>query len=96
MSWWERLTAIFKREATDLKEGLGNVGKSLDSELARKERELAATPEERIDMILEEQSAEDTRFQELEDKLLGRETDAEAVEEVEAEPADDPPTDSGA
>ncbi len=82
MSWWKRLTAIFRREAADVKEGLGNVGKTLDAELARKERELAATPEERIDMILEEQQAEDARFEELESKVLGTNPEAEAVEEV--------------
>ncbi len=82
MSWWERFKAIFRREATDVKEGLTNVGKTLDAELARKERELAATPEERIDMILEEQQAEDARFEELEDKVLGTRAEAEAVDEV--------------
>ncbi|MDH3606641.1 MAG: hypothetical protein OER12_06565 [Acidimicrobiia bacterium] len=84
MSWWNRLKAIFKSEASDVKEGLGKVGKSLDEELARKERELAATPEERIDMILEEQQAEDARFQELQDKVLGETAEADAVDEVAA------------
>lgn len=82
MSWWDRLKAIFKREATDVKEGLNSVGKALDEELARKERELAATPEERIDMILEEQAAEDARFQELQDKVLGTQAEADAAEDV--------------
>lgn len=82
MSWWNRLKAIFKSEASDVKEGLGKVGKSLDEELARKERELAATPEERIDMILEQQQAEDARFQELQDKVLGKTAEADAVDEV--------------
>lgn len=95
MSWWKRFTAIFKREATDLKEGLGNVGKSLDAELARKERELAATPEERIDMLLEEQEAQDARFQQLEDKVLGKD-DAVETEPDPSQPVDDPPSDSDA
>ena len=71
MSWWNRLTALFKRETTDVAEGLASAGRALDEELARKERELAATPGERIDMILEEQDAEDARFQELTDRVLG-------------------------
>lgn len=83
MSFWERFKAIFQQEAADVKEGLGKVGKSLDAELARKERELAATPEERIDMILEEQQAEDARFEELENKVLGTEAEAEAIAAVE-------------
>ena len=82
MSWWDRFVAIFKSEASDVKEGLGKVGKSIDEELARREQELAASPEERIDMILEEQAAEDARFQELENKVLGHEAQAEATEEV--------------
>ncbi len=93
MSWWERVKAIFKREATDVKEGLTNVGKSLDAELARKERELAASPEERIDMILEEQQAHDSRFEELESRVRGDPAEAEAVEGVGEELADEAPTD---
>ena len=71
MSWWERITAIFRREAADVKEGLSELGKTLDAELARKEREQSATPEERIDMILEEQEAGEARFDELSDRILG-------------------------
>ncbi len=71
MSFWKRLNAILRREAVDVKQGLSNLGKSLDAGLARRERELAATPEERIDMILEEQQAGEARFQELTDRVLG-------------------------
>ncbi len=85
MSFWERIKAIFQREAADVKEGLSKVGQSLDAELARKERELAATPEERIDMILEEQQAEDARFEQLVDKVRGVDAEAEAVEEIAGE-----------
>ena len=80
MSWWVRIKAVFKREASDVREGLDKVGKTLDNELARKEREIAASPEERIDMILEEQQAEDARFQELQDKVLGKTAEAEATD----------------
>ena len=93
MSFWERFKAIFRREAADVKEGLTNVGKSLDAELARKERELAATPEERIDMILEQQPAEDARFEELENKVLGTSPEAEAVAEVEDVAGEEAPSD---
>ena len=90
MSWWERVKAVFQREAADISEGLGKVGKSLDAELARKERELAAGPTERIDMLLEEQADEDARFQELEERLRGATSPARGEAEIgEAEP--DPP-----
>ena len=91
MSWWKRFVAIFKSEAADVKEGLGNVGRALDDELARKEREMAATPEERIDLILEEQEAEDARFEELTDKVLGKTAEAEAVQQVAGEAASGDP-----
>lgn len=90
MSFWERIKAVFQREAADVKDGLSKVGQSLDAELARKERELAATPEERIDMILEEQQAEDARFEQLIDKVRGVDAEAEAAEEIAGEEA--PPT----
>ena len=92
MTWWTRIKAIFQREAADVTEGLGKVRKSLDAELARKEREQAATPEERIDMILQEQQAEDAHFEELGNKVRGVSAEAEAIEEVagkEAPPASD-------
>lgn len=75
MSWWERIVSVFRREASDVKQGLKQVGETLDAELARKERELAASPEERIDMILEDQAVDDQRFDALADRILGDETD---------------------
>jgi hypothetical protein len=77
MSWWNRIMSFLRREAADVKEGLEQVGETLDAELARKERELAASPEERIDMILEEQAVEDQRFEDLTDRILGRDDYAE-------------------
>ncbi|NNC90961.1 MAG: hypothetical protein HKN80_00575 [Acidimicrobiia bacterium] len=93
MSFWDRIKAIFQQEAADVKEGLTKAGKSLDAELARKERELAATPEERIDMILEEQEAEDARFEELENKVRGTTAAVEAVVEVEDVAGEEAPSD---
>ena len=65
MTWWDRLKAIVRREAGDVKEGLESVGRSLDEALARKEREAAATPAERVEMILEDIEDEDRRFDEI-------------------------------
>ena len=75
MSWWDRIVSVFRREAGDVKEGLERMGETLDAELARKERELAASPEERIDMILEEQAADDQRFDELVDRIRRAESE---------------------
>ena len=95
MSWFERLKSLFTREARDVKEGLDKAGKAIDEQLAKKERELAATPEERIDMILEEQQTDDARFEELADKVKGQVADAEAVEEVAEVVDGDPDTPLG-
>jgi transposase len=69
MNLWDRIVATFKREAADVKEGLAKAGASLDAELERKQRELDAEPHERVDMILEDIQAADSRFEELEAKL---------------------------
>ena len=72
MSWWERLKSIAKREAGAMKEDLEKAAESLDEALAKKERELAATPAERVDMILDDIAEEDTQFGELEDRLRAK------------------------
>ncbi len=70
VSMWERLKGVFARETTDVKEGLRDLGASLDEALANKERELAADPGERFDMTLEDVAAAN---QELDDLLAPRE-----------------------
>lgn len=72
MTMWERLTTILKREASDVKDGLSLVGRTLDEELARKERELEASPGERLDMILEDIETDDERFREIEAAVTDR------------------------
>lgn len=69
MSWWNRLLAILKNEAADVKDGLNRAGKAVSDELDRKQRELDAEPHERIDMILEENEAADERFRDLEERI---------------------------
>jgi transposase len=69
MSLWDRIVTVFKREAADVKEGMAKAGATLDAELERKQRELDAEPHERVDMLLEDIEAADSRFEELEAKL---------------------------
>jgi transposase len=71
MTLWDRIVAVFKREAGDVKEGLSKAGAAIDAELARKQRELDAEPHERIDMLLEDQAQADAEFEELEQRLRG-------------------------
>ena len=82
MSWWDRVVAIFKREAADMRDGLSDAGASLDAALERKQRELDANPHERVDMILEDIEAADKRFEELESKVRDQIAAGNAVAEV--------------
>lgn len=75
MSVWDRIIAVFKREAADVKEGLSKAGATLNAELERKQRELDAAPHERIDMLLEDQSKADAEFEELEQRLRGEKSE---------------------
>lgn len=72
MTMWEKLAAVLKREGSDVKEGLSHVGRTLDEELARKERELQATPTERLEMILQDIEADDGQLQEIERSIGGQ------------------------
>lgn len=69
MSFWDRVKSILNREAADVREGMRRIGRTLDVELARRERELSATPTERLDMILEDIDADADRIQEIERTL---------------------------
>lgn len=65
-----------------MKEGLTDFGKTLDTELAKKEAEMAASPEERVDMILEEIEADDAMSQ-IESKIKAQQAGLDAEDEVE-------------
>ena len=71
MTWWDRVVAVFKREAADVKEGLQKAGQSISDELDRKQAELDAEPHERVDMLMEESEAADAAFEELEQRIRG-------------------------
>ena len=75
MTWWDRLKAITKREAGAVKDEVGRAADALDEALAKKERELEATPAERVEMLLDEIAAEDAHFEEIEAKLRGEGAD---------------------
>jgi hypothetical protein len=69
MTWWDKLKRISKREAEAVREELGKAAEALDDALAKKERELNATPAERVDMLLDEIEDEDARFGDLESRV---------------------------
>ena len=82
MSWWQQFLKIFKSEAADVKEGMSEFGKTLDTELAKKEAEMAASPDERVDMILEEIEADDS-MSAIEDKIKAKQAGMDATDEVD-------------
>lgn len=65
MSWWERVKAALSREARDTRELGREVAQKLDTELTRRERDLSASPDERLDTTLEEIASSDREFDEL-------------------------------
>lgn len=83
MTLWERIKALLEREAADIKDGMTAVGRSLDETLARKERELEATPSERFDMILEDIAEDEARLAELEETVANQ---PEAVPQLRKAP----------
>ncbi len=65
MTWLDRLRQTFSREATEVKKTVDDVSARLDADLARREAELDATPEQKLDGILAEIGENDAVFDEL-------------------------------
>lgn len=63
--------AVLGREARDARELGREAAQKLDTELTRRERELTATPEERMDSTLGEIAASDQEFDQL-SRTLGQ------------------------
>ena len=82
MSFWKSLKEVFKREAADVQEGLSSVRDKLDDELAKRERELEASPSERIETIQSEIEASSSRMDELEAEIDSRSTTSEPPDDL--------------
>lgn len=65
MGFLDKVTSFLKREAKDVGEGLGKARDKFDTELAKKEREIAATPAERMEMLQDQAAETDARFDEI-------------------------------
>jgi len=74
----DKLFSFLKREAKDVKEGLDKLGQTMDAELAEREKKLKASPAERIDMLHDEMSATNSRFDEIERDVAGTASTASA------------------
>ena len=65
MTWWDKVRAALKREAADARETAQELQRKLDEGLTRRERELAATPEERLRLEQERIAESDAAFEAL-------------------------------
>lgn len=77
MGFLDTVTSWLKREAADVKESVDALGERLDADLSRRERELEATPEERIEMIQADSGVDDA-LAEIQDKIDRAQASAEA------------------
>lgn len=91
MGFLDSLKTWFRSESAEAKDLLGETRGRLETDLDRREADMAASPAERMEQ-LQEQIAGDDSFDALRDKVEGRGAKAEAVEELmvdaEAEPDD--------
>lgn len=90
VGFFDSLKAWFSREVAEVKQTAETMKTRLESELDRRERELEATPQERMEMIGEEIS--DDPFADVRAKIEQRQAHAGAVGDLaaEAESGEDP------
>lgn len=66
---WDRLRAIFRRETRELDDALADATERGNEALDRRERELTATPEERLTIERERAAAQDDEYEALRRKI---------------------------
>jgi hypothetical protein len=71
-SGWDRIKAALRRERTDAQELVDDLTASGNRALDQRERELAATPDERLRIEQERIAASDEEYEALKRKLDGR------------------------
>ena len=82
MGLFDSITSWIRKEKGDIGDALDDATESLDRDLTRKERELDATPEERIGMIQDQIS--DDPFSAIRDRIESTTAHAEAEANVDA------------
>lgn len=99
MGFLDSLRSWFASESAEAKKLGQSTQQRLETELDRREAELAASPSERIEMLQDEIADSDTTFDALRDKIEGRSERADATAEVAEvdqavrDGADEPSTD---
>lgn len=69
--WWERVRAILGREKAELDDALADAADRGNAALDAAERELNATPEERLRLEQERAAAADAEYEALRKKIEG-------------------------
>ena len=65
MSWWERVRKALTREAAEANDLADEVQAKIEADLDRRERELRATPEERLQSAVTDAAEADAEFDKL-------------------------------
>ena len=68
---WDRLRAIFRREKRELDDAIADATARGNEALDQRERELAASPEERLRIEQERANAQDDEYEALRRKIEG-------------------------
>ena len=74
MSVWDRLRALLGQEARDIEDALDDATARGNEALDRRERELAASPEERLEIERERAEANDDEYEALRRRIERGET----------------------
>ena len=93
MGLLDSISRWFKNEATDIKSSVDDLEQRLDTDMSRKERELAASPEERLEMIQDEIGESDS-FSAIQDKIDATQGKALADADLAAVEHDEPVDDA--
>jgi hypothetical protein len=65
MSFWAKLRKLLGREADEARDVAEDLERRINADLDRRERELNATPEERLDLAIDDAARADAEFDEI-------------------------------
>lgn len=82
MGFLDSLRAWFRTEAEEAKDAARQAKGRLEADLDRREAELRATPEERLEQLQRDIADGDTTFEDLQAKIDGRAAKADATADV--------------
>lgn len=89
MGLLDNITAWFKKESADVKDSMGKLERDLSSDLSAKERELSATPEQKMATI-QDQIDDNDSFDAIRDRIDRSQAHADATAELSETEMDTP------